>query len=449
MRRDRAQARPRASIGESMNIQIKFNRLAILLIFVSVSGAAAASGITPISDAGRRGQAPDVAIGGDGTIHVIWLDKGVVGTADRRGSYSGGRHSHQSFTDLYYARSDDAGESFSRPVRINAEDGAVWGFSISKPEVAAGPDGVVHVYYPANAVSPTTGKDVASSAYVRSVDGGKSFGKPLFLNSDPEEDLSHIVSGGLAQAQVFGAMATSPAGDVYTFWLDTREMNADDMLTSVYARFSHDNGKSFGPERRLYLTDACPCCQVTAAVGDDDEVFLASRVVSGDHVRTPMVSVSRDRGETFSERVAVSGPAWRIEGCPLKPTALAIDGANVYTLVHNGAAEPPGLLFARSADAGVSFGEAIPIHPDAGVSNHPVLVATDDALVAVWHAKVDAGRRVYLRRSTDSGVTFGPVAELEAPEGTSAFPDAAAMPDGALLVVWQQGEQILSQRLTL
>ena len=116
----------------------------------------------------------------------------------------------------------------------------------------------------------------------------------------------------------------------------------DDMLSSVFMRASHDNGATFDAERELSRADSCPCCQVTATTGDADDVYVASRVVTGDHIRTPMVSRSTDAGETFGERVKVSGKPWRIEGCPLKPTALAAEGDFVFTLVHNGAEEPPG-----------------------------------------------------------------------------------------------------------
>jgi hypothetical protein len=58
-----------------------------------------------VSDEGRRAQAPEVAVGRDGSIHVIWLDKGAVGAADRKGKKMAGmQHSHQAFASLMYAR---------------------------------------------------------------------------------------------------------------------------------------------------------------------------------------------------------------------------------------------------------------------------------------------------------------------------------------------------------
>ncbi|MDX1516508.1 MAG: hypothetical protein R3288_06695, partial [Woeseiaceae bacterium] len=264
---------------------------------------------------------------------------------------------------------------------------------------------------------------------------------------DPPEDLEAIVSGGLSQAHVFGDMSVADDGSVYVFWLDTREMNEKDKLASVYLRASHDNGASFADEQRLYLADACPCCQVTTVTGNDDEVYVASRRVNADNIRMPVVSVSRDGGASFAARVAVSGKPWQLDGCPLKPTALAVDGDYFYTLVHNGAIEPAGLLFSRSADAAESFEPAMVVHPDAIVSDFPVLVSHGDRLSAIWHAKTDGPRRLFMRTSTDHGESFGAVREIDTPPGASAYPSAAALPKGDLVVVWQQDEQILATRV--
>lgn len=414
------------------------------MLLLSLSTGLSFAAPVAVTDGTRRAQAPEVTVGSDGSIHVIWLDKGVVGTADRKGSDRSGGHSHQSWTDLMYARSDDGGRSFSQPVRVNREEGEVWGFSVAKPQVGVGQGGVIHVAYPANSISSVTGKAVASSLYVRSLDGGKTFSEPLQLNADVPGDLSDLVHGGLAQAQVFGTMTVSTAGDVYAFWLDTRDMTPERTLSSTYLRASHDNGATFESERLLYQADACPCCQLTALADGSDRVVLGSRMVGEDNLRSPTVSISMDAGESFSARVAAQGTPWKMNGCPLKPTALAASGNFLHTLVHNGAEDPPGLLYSRSTDGGQSFEAAIRMHPEAVVSDSPSLAASGQTLHAFWHAKLDGPRRIFTRSSTDNGANWGPVLELDAPEGTGSYPEAAALPGGGAVVVWQQGEQILA-----
>jgi hypothetical protein len=429
------------AMGSSSQLYSRSALFATLLAAASLAQA----GPGAVSDAARRGQAPDVAVGRDGSINVIWLDKGPLGSAEKEGKDKApSGHTHQAWADIYFARSTDGGRTFSTPVRVNASDGEVWGFAVSKPQVGIGPTGTVHVFYPANEISSKTGKPVAVSHYVRSTDGGRTFSKPIRLNGEPAEDLSEVVHGGLAQAHVFGSMSVGPEGNVYGFWLDTRIMKQDWPVSTIYMAVSRDDGKTFEPEREIFGPGSCPCCQLTSTTGPDGAVYLGGRVVTRDNERSPEVAVSRDGGKTFSERVKVSGTRWVLDGCPLKPTALAAEGQSLHTAVFNGAEQPSGVLYSRSTDGGRTFEPAIKLHTEAAVSDAPSLVATKRAVYAFWHGKAGGERRVYSRISTDGGKTFGPVQELSAPAGANGYPAGAALPDGRAVLVWQQGEQILA-----
>lgn len=410
--------------------------------------AATATAWTAVSDPARRAQAPSVAVGLDGSVHVVWLDKGPLGTPDRRGHAHGpDGHTHQSWADVYYARSDDGGKTFSKPVRVNAEDGEVWGFAVSKPQVGIGPTGTVHVLYPANEISSTLGKPVAVSHYARSTDGGKRFSKPVRLNGEPAEDLAAIVHGGLSQAHVFGTLAVGRDGSVYAFWLDTRDMTEEDTTSKIFMAVSRDDGETWEAEREVFGAGACPCCQLTSTIGSGGELYLGGRVVHEGNRRDPVVAVSTDGGRSFSPRVTVNGPPWILDGCPLKPTALAARGTHVYAAVFNGAIDPGGVLFSRSTDGGRTFDEPTRLHPDAAVADAPALAVSDRGVYAFWHAKAGGERRVFMRASTDHGATLSAVTELPAPAGSGGGPAAAAAPDGGAVVVWQQGEQILADKV--
>ncbi|MEY4376340.1 MAG: hypothetical protein RJB26_890 [Pseudomonadota bacterium] len=396
------------------------------------------------SSADRRAQAPSVAVAPDGSIHLVWLDKGPLGAADKVGAHEAGGHSHQAWSEVYYAQSRDGGKTFSAPQRVNATDGEVWGFSVSKPSIGIGPRGTVHVAYPANEISDTNGKPVAVMHYVRSTDGGKTFSKPLRLNTNPPEDLSAAVHGGLAQAQAFATLSVGPEGNVYAAWLDTRVMKTQSATSATYLAVSRDDGQHWETEREVFGADACPCCQLTSTIGSAGELVLAGRVVHEDNHREPMVSVSRDGAKTFSARVGVTGPAWVLDGCPLKPTALAASGTLLHTAVFNGAAQPAGVLYSRSTDSGKSFGAAMPLHPEAAVSDAPTLAARGQNVFAFWHAKQAGGeRRVYGRISTDGGASFGRVFAVGAAAGASSLPSAGLLPNGNAVVAWQQGEQVV------
>ena len=101
--------------------------------------------------------------------------------------------------------------------------------------------------------------------------------------------------GGLAQAQVFTAMAVSEKGAVHTFWLDTRGMT-ESMRAALYYRRSDDGGARFEEEVRLQENDQCPCCQVSAVSSGLSSLFVSARQITGDNIRTPTVMYSNDNG---------------------------------------------------------------------------------------------------------------------------------------------------------
>ena len=430
----------RGSLKSSCSRFLTFAAAAMFSI-VGATALHAAESVSA-SAADRRAQAPAVAVTEDGTVHAIWFDKGAVGEADRKGAHvGGGRHSHQAFADLRYARWVPEEAGFSESIRINPEPGQVWGFSISRPVIAADSEGRIHIVYPGNGTSPKTGKSVASSFYSRSIDGGQQFEEPIQLNGDPDEDLSALIMGGLAQAQVFTAMAVSEQGAVHTFWLDTRGMT-ESMRAALYYRRSDDGGARFEEEVRLQENDQCPCCQVSAVTIGQSSLFVSARQITGDNIRTPTVMHSDDSGASFGAPAETGGTPWRLEGCPLKLTAMVTTPDTIHSLVHNGAEDPPGLLYARAAQRDMRFLPPQKIHPEAAVSDSPAMASIGDTLLAAWHAKVDGPRRIFYRFSLDGGENFLPVQALPTGEASVGYPALATTPDGRFVLAWQENEVI-------
>ncbi|MEZ5459434.1 MAG: sialidase family protein [Steroidobacteraceae bacterium] len=416
---------------------------ALLTGMVAVPAPAGQDDSTRVSTEGHEAQGPEISLGPDGAINMVWID-----TDPNAGKHDTGGHghSHMATTNLYFARSTDGGQTFAPAVRVNAVEGDVWGFTVSKPRVVAGANGTIHVFYPGNDVNPANGKPHAVAMYTRSTDGGKSFATPQRLNTMPTSDASHLVHGGLTHAHVFGTMAVDGRGTVYTMWIDTRDMQQEGDSGKVFLAVSTDDGKTFSTDREIYPADVCPCCQLTAFVDERDRLFVGSRQVDGKY-RDSVVSLSVDRGATFSARQRLSPNRWAIDGCPLKPTALAASGDQVWAAYFSAGEATPGVHFVRSDDGGKTFSAPVLVHPEAAVSDAPVLALAGNVLHLFWHAKVgDGGRRVFTRSSTDGGRTFGAVAQLPAPAGSAQLPVVAARSDGTVQVAWQQGREIHSIR---
>jgi len=406
----------------------------IALSLIALQGVAAER----VSEAGRRAISPEIAVGPDGAINVIWLDKGLTADRPPPKPRKPGEHSHRSATDIFFTRSEDGGDSWSTPVRVNPDAGGVWGFAVSKPRVGIGPTGTIHIYYPANDKSPKTGKDVVSARYTRSTDNGRSFSEPIVLNRPAELDREDILGEGLTMTNSFGTMGVAPDGTVITAWQDVADMqDSADGADGVVA-ISTDDGATFNAERVVLAdNDMCPCCQLTIEFGGDT-AYMGYRKIYGDG-RDSTVVRSTDGGRSFDSGGRLDLARWDINGCPLKPTELAIDGDRIYAATFTGGEDPAGLYFSRSVDGGDSFSGARQVHVAAGYSDAPALTIDGaGALRLVWHAKTGGPRRLFTAVSVDAGETLSAPVEIATPEGTSAYPAADVAADGTVWVAWQQ-----------
>jgi hypothetical protein len=413
--------------------------LATLVITNTFGALPAYSAALQISEAGRRASSPEIAIGPDGAINVIWLDKGLTAERPAPKPRKPGEHSHLSATDLYFSRSADGGKTWSTPLRVNDIDGEIWGFSVSKPRIGVGPTGTIHVFYPANDYVEAFDKDMVSARYRRSTDNGKTFSAPITINKPAGSDKEEMLGEGLAGTNSFGTMGVAPDGTIMAAWQNTDEMTGSEDGADGFIAVSTDDGKSFQPGMAvLPNNDICPCCQFTLAFGADSTAYLGLRKIFADG-RDSAVARSNDGGKSFSIDGRLDFAKWDINGCPLKPTELAIAGNNVYAAAYTGGEDPAGLYFTVSRDGGKTFSGSRAVHPAAAVADAPALSVDNRGNVRlVWHAKVGAPHQLYTSVSTNNGATLSEPAALDTPAGKSMRPATAVAANGTVYVTWEQ-----------
>ncbi len=401
-----------------------------------------------VSEEGRRAISPEIAIGPDGAINVIWLDKGLTADRPPPKPRKPGEHSHLSSTDLYFARSEDGGKNWSKPVRVNDADGEVWGFSVSKPRIEVGPAGTIHVFYPANDRSADLDKDIVSARYRRSTDNGKSFSAPITMNRPVLKDREDVLGEGLAATNSFGTMGVAPDGTVIAAWQNVSTMRDSADGADAIVVVSTDDGKSFSEEIMAVKGNrVCPCCQLTLAFSKD-AALMGMRYLFEDGRDSQLVR-STDGGRSFDMAGRLDLDPWPIDGCPLKPTEMAVSGDVVYAATYTGGEDPAGLYFTVSTDGGNTFSGKQQVHAAAAIADAPALTADSNGNVRlVWHAKTDAGRRLYTSTSTDQGKSLSAPVEVATPTGKSMHPASAVAADGSVYVTWEQeNEEVFVTKL--
>jgi hypothetical protein len=397
-------------------------RTAALLIAAWMAAAGAAP--TTVSRPGSKATAADLAVGRDGSIQLVWIERSATAGAP------GG-------ADLWFARSIDGGQSFAAPVQVNVEPGSAWGFPVARPRVSPGRRGVVHVFHAGQATDPASGMRFVAPRYARSTDDGQRFVDHRVLGGIP----AGLATGDPANGESFGTLAADGRGGVFAYWIETR--GGAGGAGRLMAAVSSDDGASFMPVATALAADVCPCCQPTALAADG-RIYLGTRLLGDAGMRDSAVAVAPAADQPFGARVRWGGSPWPIDACPMKQTVVAVDGRRLYAASFDGGAERPGAAVSRSDDGGRSFGPAVPLHPGADVADAPALVLLGRRLVAAWHAKAGGERRVFLAVSRDRGRSFSAPAELPAPPGPASYP-ALAVRDGGVQVAWQQGDAIVTQ----
>lgn len=368
--------------------------------------------------------------------------------------------------DVYVATSDDRGETFGAPMRVNAVPGEGRLGGELPPRVAVhpsedgGPPDVVVLW--------TARGEATEIKAARSRDGGRSFEAPVVLQA-----------AGAAGDRGWPSLALDTRGRAHAIWLDHRGIaarraaaaqasggsaaatgnghahaNHGGMDGAIMARGSALMHASFGGEadratESEITSGVCYCCKTSLAFGDGDTLYAAWRHVYPGNLRDIAVAVSRDGGRSFSSPTRVSEDRWMINGCPDDGPSIAVDAEGVLhvvwqTVITGEGDEPEGALFYATSRDGVQFTPRLRI-PTLGTPrpSHPqVAIGADGRIVVAWDEVVD-GRHVAAMREilphTDEAAgagraTFGDVVRV--PASGAARNPVLAITDGGVFTVW-------------
>ena len=328
--------------------------------------------------------------------------------------------------------SDDEGSTFSAPVSVTPEPETILADGENRPTIAVARDGTVLLTW----VQSLPQKYSGNVRFARSTDAGKSFSDPITLNDD-----GRITSHSFAKTAIDGM------GRVVVAWLDGRDRDAAKATgeqfkgLSLYTAQSSDNGKTFGPNRRLQV-NTCECCRIGLAWGSDGPVVLW-RHIFGSNTRDFAVE-NLDKGGIRR----ATDDEWQIDACPHNGGSIAIghhgrlhlawptDGTVrqglFYKYIDEGWDSPPlrignpsvqanhasvaaldrtvlltwrefdgnaySVKLMHSADAGSTWSESIPLMESAGGSDYPIPLVDAKKVLVVWNTAKDGLRILRMER---------------------------------------------------
>jgi len=360
------------------------------------------------------GLQPQVAIDGQGTLHLIY--------------YAGDPQQG----DLFYLKSTDGGTTFSRAIRVNSQPGsAIAVGTIRGAQLAVGKDRRVHVAWngssdatPAGPLNPDSGKLGMPMLYARLNDAGIAFEAQRNLMRH-----SFGLDGG-------GSIAADRSRNVYVAWHGIGQAEASgtgkegEARRRLWIAKSQDEGRSFSPEEKAWSreTGACGCCGMKIFVDRRANIYALYRSATESVHRDIYLLMSQNQGQSFQGRLLHK---WDINACPMSSMDIAENAGMVV-----GAWETGGQVFWARLDGG--GGQPISPAGEGKGRKHPRLAVTQsgDVLLAWtegtgWKKGGSLAYQVYDRtgQPTADAVRLSGIA-------TWSFAAVAAMPDTRFSILY-------------
>jgi hypothetical protein len=292
-------------------------------------------------------QQPQLAIDAEGTVHLAF---GAGNT-------------------IRYSRSSDRGQTFSEPVELPGVPSralgkrrgprlAVTGRTLCVTAIG-GPQG--------------HGRDGDLLAW-KSLDGGKSWTKPVAVNDAPN-----------SAREGLHALAAGAGQRLFCTWLDLRTGR-----TEVWASRSDDGGGTWEPNVLVYKSpdgSVCECCHPGITVDASGRVHVQWRnALNGN--RDIYLASSANHGQSFGRATKLGHGSWPLDACPMDGGAVAAAGGRLTSVWRRGTS----VYLAVVGDGD---------EQRLGAGEQPWIAATPAGPFVVWLAR--RGAAVYLHSPHSPG----------------------------------------------
>jgi hypothetical protein len=279
--------------------------------------------------------------------------------------------------DLYYVKSSDDARSWTKPLRVNSEEGSAIALgTIRGGQIALGRNGRIYVVWNGSSLTeaqgpmnPESRKRGMPLLYTRLDDRRTEF--------EPERNLMTHTFGLDGGATI----TADKAGSVYVAWHGKAPgATAGEAGRQVWVTKSTDDGKTFSVEQPATkdATGACGCCGMALYSSSEGILYGLYRSATDNVHRDIYLLSSPDHGAHFFDRRL---HPWTINACPM---------------------------------SSMDFAEG------------------DGKVEAAW----ETGGQVYFQTVSD---TSGRVISAPAPDKGHKHPRLSLAPNGETLLVWTEG----------
>ncbi|MBC7930431.1 MAG: exo-alpha-sialidase [Rubrivivax sp.] len=272
----------------------------------------------------------------------------------------------------------------------------------------------------------------------RSLDGGKTWGRPVVPHTDGTQTEHGFVSllpfaGGRLGAVWVDGRATKDVKEGH----DEHDENVP-LPVSMALRYAAIEADGRLSNEAVLDERICECCQTSAALTSEGAI-IAYRDRSDGEVRD--IYIVRQQGSRWSQPTALHADGWRINGCPVNGPSVAADGRRVAVGWYTEAGSSPRVKIAFSEDAGANFGVPFEVDDGDAMGRVDVALLRDGSALVCWMSGAAGGGANKVRRVSADGA-LGPVTIIAITDITrsSGFPRMARLGDAAYFAWTQFGK---------
>jgi hypothetical protein len=341
-------------------------------------------------------------------------------------------------------KSSDLGTTFSVPIKVNPTQQKIGADGEARPKIAIGPEGNIYATWTEALKAPFAGY----VWFARSINGGKSFEKPMLAHQDKAE-ITHR----------FDALNVAPDGKITVSWVDKRDLIAAKAAgkkydgAAIYYAVSTDKGKTFALEQKL-ADSSCECCRIATTNKPDGTVVALWRHVFEGNERDHNIAEIPANNKKSEPHRATFG-RWVIDGCPHHGAAIAsgVEGRDwwgYHMAYFDGQDAKPGLYYSRMDGVAWASSPAKKFGDNAKQAGHPAILSLDqktgeEHVWLVWREIKDGNTSIIGMFSDDGGRSWNDTKILAETKQKADYPIVLANKTAAYLVwnIAQEGLQVI------
>ena len=326
-------------------------RIIIFISFLTFIFADFGANILVSDNAGTHNKMPDITVDDNGSVHVVWIN-------------------NDNNTNIYYAKSNDNGSTFSTPIQINTFDGHVSDILYSGPKIASVGNSI-HVIW----ADKRNGYDETNIYYSRSMDGGETWSEESPI-------------GDIATFNIYCEIVSGENGNIHVVYYkyNRRFLNFE----HIYHVASSDTGQTFSQNEIVnnYTSGIpCDCCPPGIIILNDGTKMVGFRN-DIDDIRDTFASFSGSEENEWGSLTQLSFDDYEINVCPSSGPGMSRLGNKVAVSYMAGIDNTKKVFLKTSHDDAYTFSDSVWADPSAAndiSQDHPSTAITDGNWVhMIW-----------------------------------------------------------------